>query len=725
MLPFGSQFIGGQPTAPNLLFITSTTTTPAAANIIVSNVLSVPSLNFPQLPSGPQPPPQPMLIAPNILNEIKAESSAGVSNGTSVWSQHTADDGRIYYYNKATKVSSWTKPDELKTKEEKELSVWKEYKTPEGKPYYYNTQTKVTTWSKPEALNKVKTILSFSDTKTKKEESDAANESKPDLVHLSSNSEIEKAMEATLKTLVVKKSDEPIEVKEIVQKKEEEEDDSEYNLKKRQVEKFREMLQDKCNEKRINTNMNWEQASKYIQNDPRYKILAKVSEKKQVFNAWKTQRYKEERDERRFAIKMAKEGLEKWLMAHPRMKPTLRYHKAEGIFAMELQWKAVTEPERREIFEDVKIALAKKDTEQKKALKERNIKALSDILDGIDKIDYRTTWAEAQRILIENPSFAKDTTLQGMDKEDALVVFQKHIKLSEEQYVKEKQLEAKRIKRQERKTREAFIQLLHELHDRALVTPASSWAQLYPMISADQRFENMLLTNGSTALDLFKFYVDDLRTKYHEDRKTIKEFLEFKKITFDESTTFDAFRQWVKEGSNSDQLDPVNVKLCFNDLCDRILMKKKEAERDELKKQKRAELAFWDLLRSLSPAVGPNSDWEQIKEQLKESGQLETTAEEEQLKRPFFDSFVKSLQDICGHFHSTVSSSSKKRKKEKRKKYEQENASDSEETPTKGKKRRRKEERSDEEEEEAEKKRRRKKRSKKRSKEETDEEKER
>lgn len=61
-------------------------------------------------------------------------------------------------------------------------------------------------------------------------------------------------------------------------------------------------------------------------------------------------------------------------MAHPRMKPILRYHKAEGIFAMELQWKAVTEPERREIFEDVKIALAKKDTEQKKALKERNIK---------------------------------------------------------------------------------------------------------------------------------------------------------------------------------------------------------------------------------------------------------------------------------------------------------------------------------------------------------------
>uniref|UniRef100_A0A914HTF2 WW domain-containing protein n=1 Tax=Globodera rostochiensis TaxID=31243 RepID=A0A914HTF2_GLORO len=144
MLPFGSQFIGGggQTITPNLLFITSaTTTTPAAASIIASNVLSVPSLTFSQLPNCPQPPP--------------AESStAGEDVGTQNWSKHTADDGRVYFYNRATKVSSWTKPDELKTQEEKERSVWKEYKTPEGKPYYYNTLTKVTTWSKPEVLTK-------------------------------------------------------------------------------------------------------------------------------------------------------------------------------------------------------------------------------------------------------------------------------------------------------------------------------------------------------------------------------------------------------------------------------------------------------------------------------------------------------------------------------------------------------------------------------------------
>lgn len=83
-------------------------------------MISVPLLlSQPQLPTNQTPQQQPMLIAPNILKELKSESpSANGSNDTSDWTQHVADDGRVYYYNKATKVSSWTKPDQLKTQEE-------------------------------------------------------------------------------------------------------------------------------------------------------------------------------------------------------------------------------------------------------------------------------------------------------------------------------------------------------------------------------------------------------------------------------------------------------------------------------------------------------------------------------------------------------------------------------------------------------------------------------
>lgn len=36
------------------------------------------------------------------------------------WTKHETAEGRVYYYNKITKESSWNKPDELKTPQERQ-----------------------------------------------------------------------------------------------------------------------------------------------------------------------------------------------------------------------------------------------------------------------------------------------------------------------------------------------------------------------------------------------------------------------------------------------------------------------------------------------------------------------------------------------------------------------------------------------------------------------------
>lgn len=45
----------------------------------------------------------------------------------------------------------------------------------------------------------------------------------------------------------------------------------------------------------VPSNASWEQALKLIVNDPRYGTLKKLNEKKQAFNAYKTQKGKEEK----------------------------------------------------------------------------------------------------------------------------------------------------------------------------------------------------------------------------------------------------------------------------------------------------------------------------------------------------------------------------------------------------------------------------------------------
>lgn len=56
----------------------------------------------------------------------------------------------------------------------------------------------------------------------------------------------------------------------------------------------------------------------------------------------------------------------------------------------------------------------------------------------------------------------------------------------------------------------------------------SLWVELYPVISSDIRFSAMLGQQGSTPLDLFKFFVEELKSRFHDEKKIIKEILKEK-----------------------------------------------------------------------------------------------------------------------------------------------------------------------------------------------------
>jgi hypothetical protein len=88
------------------------------------------------------------------MSDKKSNGSANQEK----WTEHTAPDGRTYFYNTATKQSSWEKPDSLKSEAEKLLAScpWKEF-TDNGKSYYHNTVTKESVWTMP----KVQSLIAF------------------------------------------------------------------------------------------------------------------------------------------------------------------------------------------------------------------------------------------------------------------------------------------------------------------------------------------------------------------------------------------------------------------------------------------------------------------------------------------------------------------------------------------------------------------------------------
>uniref|UniRef100_A0A670YA58 Pre-mRNA-processing factor 40 homolog A n=1 Tax=Pseudonaja textilis TaxID=8673 RepID=A0A670YA58_PSETE len=525
------------------------------------------------------------------------------------WSEHKAPDGRIYYYNAETKQSSWEKPDELKSKAEILLShcPWREYRSETGKSYYYNTQSKESRWTRPRDLaSRFVQMLCFS---------------------LGSCDPLQR----------------------------DEEDrgsGSAWNNKEEAKQAFKELLKEKV----IIAEGKGENED----------ALPMLSEKKQAFNAYKAQRDKEEKEEARLRAKEAKEELQRFLEEHNKMNSTTRYRKAEQMFGELEVWALVPERDRKEIYDDVLFFLAKKEKEHAKQLRKRNIQALKSILDSMSRVSFQTTWSEAQQYLMDNPSFAEDEDLQNMDKEDALICFEEHIRTLEREEEEERERGRLRERRQQRKNREAFQAFLDELHENGRLHSMSTWMELYPSLSTDRRFANMLGQPGSTPLDLFKFYVEDLKARFHDEKKIIKDILKDRSFSVEVNTTFEDFAHVISFDKRAATLDAGNIKLTFNSLLEKAEAREREREKEETRKMRRKEAAFKSMLRLAAPPLEPNTAWDEVREQFVNNIAFEQiTLESERIR--LFREFLQLLESECQHFHTKAKKHAKKPKKHHRK----------------------------------------------------------
>ncbi|XP_020641514.2 pre-mRNA-processing factor 40 homolog B isoform X1 [Pogona vitticeps] len=615
------------------------------------------------------------------------------------WSEHRAPDGRVYYYNSETKQSSWEKPDELKSKAELLLSrcPWREYRSETGKPYYYNTQSKESRWTRPRELDDIEALI-------KEEEEDAEKQQQPQqpetpLSDPASPNPSSAATSDTEGTPAGEGQETPATTEGVPGAAEEEITSSGDPVRKEEEERvtanawsnkeeakqaFKELLKDKG----VPASASWEQAMRLVSNDPRFSALPKLSEKKQAFNAYKAQRDKEEKEEARLRAKEAKEELQRFLEQHNKMNSTTRYRKAEQMFGELEVWAVVPEHDRKEIYDDVLFFLAKKEKEHAKQLRKRNIQALKSILDSMSRVSFQTTWSEAQQYLMDNPSFAEDEDLQNMDKEDALICFEEHIRTLEREEEEERERGRLRERRQQRKNREAFQAFLDELHESGRLHSMSTWMELYPSLSTDRRFANMLGQPGSTPLDLFKFYVEDLKARFHDEKKIIKDILKDRSFSVEVKTTFEDFAHVISFDKRAATLDAGNIKLTFNSLLEKAEAREREREKEETRKMRRKEAAFKGMLRQAAPPLEPATTWDEVRERFVNNIAFEQiTLESERIR--LFREFVQLLETECQHFHAKAKKHTKKPKKHHRKRSASgsESGSDHAHRPAKRKKR--------------------------------------
>merc|ERR1712179_629271 len=104
---------------------------------------------------------------------------------------------------------------------------------------------------------------------------------------------------------------------------------------------------------------------------------------------------------------------------------------------------------------------------------------------------------------------------------------------------------------------------------------------------------------GSTPLDLFKFYVEDLKARFHDEKKIIKEILKEKEFEMSPNTSFEEFATIVCEDKRSASLDAGNVKLTYNALLEKAESREKERMKEESKKLRKLEAEVRNVLMDL------------------------------------------------------------------------------------------------------------------------------
>uniref|UniRef100_A0AC34RJK4 WW domain-containing protein n=1 Tax=Panagrolaimus sp. JU765 TaxID=591449 RepID=A0AC34RJK4_9BILA len=329
---------------------------------------------------------------------------------------------------------------------------------------------------------------------------------------------------------------------------------------------FRSLLDEKMAEqdehKRLKGNASYEAATKLLQTDKRFGIV-KPSERKAIFNNWRLTAA-----EREAAIKKAYfdhtfSMFFDVLHKSPKFRPDMTYHQAVEAFSADPFWRLFGDYERKKAFEMCKRKIVDDKKQQEEETRRKNMEALASLLVSMPEVNYATTWALTQKLLLENEAFKKNKELLKMDKNDALDVFSNYKKSLQTEYRSQIEKEDIQYVRRDRKIRDSFEAMLIDMRNQGMIKLTTKWKDIFPYINGDKRYDEMCTQPGCTALDFFKFLMEDWREEFARNLQEVRRMFENAKIEFSFNMTREAFIDFVQKQDVERSVKPHNYSFLY------------------------------------------------------------------------------------------------------------------------------------------------------------------
>lgn len=618
--------------------------------------------------------PAPQQSAPLAASTAPITPGAGAAGASaSVWTEHTAPDGRKYYHNKATKQSSWTKPDAMKSpgpasatpaslgtspapaaaaaasaqqpavtaaagKPDVIVSDWKEFTSPDGRKYYHNRKTKESRWVKPKELEDAEAAAAAAQAKAVAAAAVAARAAAAATAAGAAGATAGvKAEQANgVKAEPVFPSGPVINTVEgelgKVQTKEED-DKFMYSTKEEAKDAFKELLTSKG----VGSDWSWENAMRLIINDRRYKALKSLGEKKQCFNEYLQQRKKFEKEEERMKIKKSKEDFETMLDESKAITRNMRFSQVKELFEDDPRWQAITSSsEREEMFLEHLKERDRRRRAEEKAERKRKMAAFTDLMREMPAIKAGVTWRKAMTKLEGEEEY------EALGKLDRLEAFDAYMRELDKAEAEEKERARLEKKAQEKVNRQKFEALLREHRDQGFIKPKMRWREYLPSLDGNELLKAVEKnSSGARPKDLFHDILEEVEKLYEADRSKLKDLLKQHELDVTVDSTYEDFATALQEKAVEEwEAVPTTHKELFFE--EQLGKAKDKAVRDE-KKRSLARDDFVRLLRH-SRSIRADSSWEDVKQEL-ESEPSFKAVESEQARLAAFDEFMTHLRE--------------------------------------------------------------------------------
>ncbi|KAG0148088.1 hypothetical protein CROQUDRAFT_670079 [Cronartium quercuum f. sp. fusiforme G11] len=621
----------------------------------------------------------------------------------SLWTEHRSPTGRLYWYNASTATSSWERPDDLKTPAERALAStpWKEYQTAEGRKYWHHSETKETTWTLPEvvreAIEKVAVAappapspgppllptVGPSPIPAAVTPGPASTPMHPTFVPASQNPGASPAGRppgstpsnnpstpanfvppmTTLPprpvTSILHSAPVPAPMPVSL---------PDFKTPEEAERAFIGLLRVKG----VNPTWTWEQTMRDIITEPLYKALDTLAARKAAWEKFIDNERKREKENREKNISRVRaswnagldslaepksvineEGSETKLPgAPPKLWWTYeRLRKELEIRAPDV-WKLGRDDEERKIlWEDYLSDLRHKDTMAANQLRGRQQEKLTELIrahqEKLDLVgDLETIqWRVAQEAILRSEDFQNDEDLRKMDDLDMLIVFEEEVKRAEKESSESKAKQKEEKRRTCRKTRAAYIQLLHELKLKGEIQARTTWKEIYPLIEEDERYTNLLGMPGSSPLDLFWDLVDDLDQDAEEKAKMVEGILAEQQKVIIETTELDDVLSWLDGHADPAVLDKRTLTQVFMLLHEAAVRTAKDERR---RAEKRLRNQIEDLryaLKKLTPPVELDTPYDEAVERFSHLPEFKLLEGQDEGRKEAYNRYMERLKE--------------------------------------------------------------------------------